>query len=244
MRGQEIFNVKQNYKLADAVYRMELEGNASSVTAAGQFVNVKTSGCYLRRPFSVCDFSENSLTIVYKTAGKGTEAFSRVKPGEKLDVLVGLGNGYSLDKSGERPLLIGGGVGIPPLYGLAKRLAAQGREVNVVLGFNTASEIFLEKDFRALGVGVTVTTVDGSYGKKGLVTDVLGSFSYTHHYTCGPRVMLKAVYEKTTGGGSYSLEERMACGFGACLACTCKTTYGHARVCKEGPVFEKEDLVW
>ncbi len=239
---QSIFTVLSNRPLTDSVYKMVLGGDTSAITASGQFVNVQLQGLYLRRPISVCDYDGKTLTLVYKVVGKGTEQMSKMSEGETLDVLTGLGNGYDLSVSGENPLLLGGGVGVPPLYSLAKKLIAQGKNVAVVLGFNTKSEIFYEQEFKNLGCKVTVTTADGSYGVKGFVTDAMEECSYT--YCCGPEPMLKAVYNKSEVSGQYSFEERMGCGFGACMGCSCKTLYGNKRICKDGPVLSKEEIVW
>ena len=241
---QSIFTIIENTALTDTVYRMVLEGDTSAVTAPGQFVNIQLDGLYLRRPISVCDREEDKLTIVYKAVGKGTEQMSRMHTGEKLDVLTGLGNGYDLSVSGEKPVLLGGGVGVPPMYLLAKELVKQGKKVSVILGFNTKSEIFYEQEFRNLGCDVTVTTVDGSYGTKGFVTTALEAMDYSYFYTCGPEPMLKAVYKASNTSGQMSFEKRMGCGFGACMGCSCKTLTGYKRICKEGPVMKKEEILW
>ena len=240
---QSIFEIVSNEALTDSVYKMVLAGDTSDITNCGQFVNIQLDGMYLRRPISVCDYDENTLTIVYKVVGKGTEAMAAMGAGVKLDILTGLGNGYDLTLAGDKPVLLGGGVGVPPMYNLAKKLVAQGCEVKVILGFNTASEIFYEEEFKALGCDVTVTTVDGSYGVKGFVTDALPE-TYTYFYTCGPEPMLKAVYRASKTSGQMSFEERMGCGFGACMGCSCKTLTGYKRICKEGPVMKKEEILW
>ena len=240
---QSIFTILENTALTRDVYRMVLEGDTSAITASGQFVNIQLSGKFLRRPISVCDWNEDTLTIVYKVVGHGTEAMCAMKAGEKLDILTGLGNGYDLSLSGDHPVLIGGGVGVPPMYGAAKRLAEMGIHATVILGFNTSSEIFYEEQFKALGCDVIVTTVDGSYGVKGFVTNALPE-NYTYFYTCGPEPMLKAVYKATATSGQMSFEERMGCGFGACMGCSCKTLTGYKRICKEGPVMKKEEILW
>jgi dihydroorotate dehydrogenase electron transfer subunit len=221
---------------------MTLKGDVSDITKSGQFINIKLDGLFLRRPISVFDVSEDTVTIVYKVVGKGTEMLSKMKEGE-LDILTGLGNGYDLAVSGDNPLLIGGGVGIPPLFYLAKQLLANGKKVYAILGFNNSDEIFAVDDFVALGIDVSVTTVDGSFGTKGFVTDALPDFDY-HYFTCGPEPMLKAVYKKAKGNGQFSFEERMGCGFGACMGCSHKTIKGYKRVCKDGPVFKKEEILW
>ena len=238
-----VFTITENSNIAKNVYRMTLAGDTSAIKNPGEFINIRLEGFYLRRPISVCDVSDTAVTIIYKVVGKGTQAMSRMAVGERLQVLTGLGNGYDLSLSGERPLLIGGGVGVPPMYLLAKRLLDQGKRVSVILGFNTEEEVFGEDAFRALGCDVTVTTVDGSRGVKGFVTDALPE-DYTYFYTCGPEPMLKAVYKATATSGQFSFEERMGCGFGACMGCSCKTITGYKRICKDGPVLKKEEILW
>ena len=240
---QSIFTIQSNTPLTKDVMKMVLEGDTSAITASGQFVNILLEGKFLRRPISVCDYDDSTLTIIYKVVGKGTVQMKDMVPGQKLDILTGLGNGYDLSCAGDEPVLLGGGVGVPPMYNLAKKLVAMGKNVTVILGFNTASEIFYEEEFKTLGCSVTVTTVDGSYGTKGFVTDAL-PVSYTHFSTCGPEPMLKAVYKATTTSGQMSFEERMGCGFGACMGCSCKTLTGYKRICKEGPVMRKEEIAW
>ena len=240
---QLIFKIKENVQLTDTVYKMLLEGDTSDIRC-GQFVNIKLDGLYLRRPISVCDCEGDVLTIIYKVVGKGTEQMAQMTAGGELDVLTGLGNGYDLSLAGDKPVLIGGGVGVPPMYMLAKELAAQGKEIKVILGFNTKAEIFCEEDFKALGAEVTVATADGSYGVKGFVTDALKDMEYSYFYTCGPEPMLKALYKATSTSGQFSFEERMGCGFGACMGCSCKTITGYKRICKEGPVLKKEEILW
>ena len=241
---QSIFEIRSNEALTDSVYKMILVGDTSDITNCGQFVNIQLDGMFLRRPISVCDYDEETLTLVYKVVGKGTRAMSVMAPGTKLDILTGLGNGYDLAEAGDKPVLLGGGVGVPPMYNLAKKLRAQGKEVKVILGFNTKNEIFYEDEFKALGCDVTVTTVDGSYGVKGFVTTVLENTDYTYFYTCGPEPMLKAVHKTSVTSGQMSFEERMGCGFGACMGCSCKTLTGYKRICKEGPVMKKEEILW
>ena len=236
-----MYVILKNEKIAENTYEMRLAG-PSEIARPGQFVNVKIDGFFLRRPISVCDYEDGEITLIYKVVGGGTEKMSRLPAGERLDVLTGLGNGYDLAASGQKPLLIGGGAGVPPLYFLAKKLAAQGKEVSVILGFNKKEEVFYEEKFRALGAKVSVTTADGSYGVKGFVTAVRPEHTYV--YACGPEPMLKAVYGAYEGGGEYSFEERMGCGFGACMGCTCKTIAGNKRICKEGPVLKKEEIAW
>ncbi len=237
------FAIIDNIALTDNVYKMTLRGDTSAIIAPGQFVNMKLDGLFLRRPISVCNVEGDILTIIYKAVGKGTAQMAQMKAGT-LDVLTGLGNGYDLSLSGDHPVLLGGGVGVPPMYLLAKKLLAEGKKVSVILGFNTKSEVFYEKEFLALGADVTVTTVDGSYGLKGFVTDALNNMSYTYFYTCGPEPMLKAVYKASKSSGQMSFEKRMGCGFGACMGCSCKTITGYKRICKEGPVMKKEEILW
>ena len=236
------FEIKDNTEIADNVYKMRLIGDISGIIP-GQFVNILLDGFYLRRPISVCDASGEELTIIYKAVGKGTEFLSSLKSGT-LNLLTCLGNGYDLSVSGEMPLLIGGGVGVPPLYMLAKRLISESKKVTVILGFNTKSEIFYENEFKALGAETFVTTVDGSYGTKGFVTDKMSDISYSYFYTCGPEPMLKAVLKVSKTSGQFSFEERMGCGFGACMGCSCKTVTGYKRICKDGPVLTKEEILW
>ena len=241
---QSIFEIVSNEALTDSVYKMILKGDTSDITNCGQFVNIQLDGMFLRRPISVCDYDEETLTLVYKVVGKGTKAMALMTEGTKLDILTGLGNGYDLTEAGDKPVLLGGGVGVPPMYNLAKKLRAEGKAVKVILGFNTKAEIFYEDEFKALGCDVTVTTVDGSYGVKGFVTTVLENMDYTYFYTCGPEPMLKAVHKTSVTSGQMSFEERMGCGFGACMGCSCKTLTGYKRICKEGPVMKKEEILW
>ena len=236
--------VTGNAKIAENTYEMRLSGDFSSITAPGQFVNFAVEGCYLRRPISVCDVENGILTVVYKTVGKGTEIMSRIRPGETMDVLSGLGNGYDVGAGGERPLLIGGGAGVPPMYMLCKALVRAGARPVAVLGFNSRNEVFYEDEFKAAGAETHVTTVDGSYGITGYVTDVIGKLDYTYFYACGPEAMFKAVEKTVKSDGEYSFEERMGCGFGACLGCSCKTKYGSKRICKDGPVLKRGEIIW
>lgn len=243
MYKQNIYKVLSNTALTKDVYKMILAGDTQYITAPGQFINIKLDGKFLRRPISVCDYDEKSITIIYKVVGEGTAQMKNIQLGESLDILTGLGNGYDISKS-SKPLLIGGGVGVPPMYNLAKTLIADGQKPTVVLGFNTASEVFYEKEFKALGADTYVTTVDGSYGIKGFVTDAMADLDYDYFYTCGPLPMFKAVYNATETSGQFSFEERMGCGFGACMGCSCKTKYGNKRICKDGPVLVKEEIIW
>ena len=245
MYKQGIFTIEENRPLTASVYRMVLAGDTRYITAPGQFVNIALEGKFLRRPISVCDYDSQTVTIIYKVVGQGTAQMAKMHPGETLDVLTGLGNGYDLSPAGEAPLLVGGGGGIPPLYGLAKRLTARGKRVTAVLGFNCAAEQFLVEDFRALGVKVIVLTADGSAGVRGLVTDGMAlAQGYSYLYTCGPEAMLRAVYDRCVTSGQFSFEERMGCGFGACMGCSCQTKYGNKRICTDGPVLVKEEIIW
>ena len=241
---QSIFEIKTNTKIAENTYKMVLGGDCSGITASGQFVNIKLDGFFLRRPISVCDYNDNELTLIYKVVGKGTEYMAELGAGEKLDILTGLGNGYDLSKSGNEPVLIGGGAGVPPMYNLCRKLVAEGKKPKVILGFNKVNEVFFENEFKALGAEVTVTTADGSYGMKGFVTDALKNMKYTNIYSCGPEPMLKAIYNTAETSGQLSFEERMGCGFGACMGCSCATKYGNKRICKDGPVLEMEEIIW
>ena len=240
---QSIFKLTDQRELAPGTFEMTLQGDTSDITSPGQFINIKLDSFFLRRPISVCDCSGDRLVIIYKVVGAGTEAMSKMEPGIELDILTGLGNGYNLGCSGDHPVLLGGGAGVPPMYLLAKELVKHGRKVTAILGFNTGSEVFYEEEFRALGCETIVTTVDGSHGVKGFVTDALPD-EYTYFYTCGPGPMLKAVYRATVTPGELSFEERMGCGFGACMGCTCKTITGYKRICKDGPVLKKEEILW
>ena len=256
---QGIYEIKENIQMTPTTWLMRLAGDVSAVTAAGQFINIRLDGHFLRRPISVSDVtgsgSSGSITIIYKVLGHGTEEMTHFVPGKKLDILTGLGNGYDLADAGERPLLIGGGVGIPPLYLTAKKLRAQGRDVTVILGFNNATEVYYIVEFRELGCDVVIATADGSLGVKGFVTDAFdglirdrGADAFTHFYTCGPEPMLKAIYNKVykSAGisGQMSFEERMGCGFGACMGCSCRTVTGYKRICKDGPVLRTEEILW
>ena len=239
---QTIFTIVSNAPLTDVVYKMVLAGDTSAITNCGQFVDLRLPEKYLRRPISVCDYDGNTLTLIYKVVGSGTEIMASLPAGTKLDVLTGLGNGYNTSLSGDRPVLVGGGVGVPPMYNLCKKLLAQGKHPQVVLGFNTASEIFLAEEFKALGADVYIATADGSVGTRGFVTDVIKNLTYTYFDSCGPMPMFKAMEHVMTTSGQYSFEERMGCGFGACMGCTIQTKAGYKRVCKDGPVFFREEV--
>lgn len=242
MYKQNIYKILSNELIAKSVYKMVLEGDTQYITASGQFINIKLDDKFLRRPISVCDYDESTITIIYKVVGSGTEYMATLKAGDKLDVLTGLGNGYTIVDA-ENPLLIGGGVGVPPLYNLCKKLIALNQKPTVILGFNTKDEIFYEEEFKKLGAEVRVTTVDGSYGTKGFVTDAFPEV-YDYFYTCGPMPMFKAIEKTAVTSGQYSFEERMGCGFGACMGCSCKTKYGSKRICKDGPVLKREEIIW
>ena len=239
-----LFQLLTNKKIAKNTYEMTMRGDTSDIVAPGQFVNIKLDGFYLRRPISVCDVDGDVLTIIYKAVGSGTEAMSKMTESTKLLTLTGLGNGYDLSTSGDAPLLIGGGAGVPPMYLLCKKLLAEGKKPTVILGFGSCDEVFYEDKFAALGVRVLVTTNDGSYGIPGFVTDAMKTLDYTYFYTCGPEPMLKAIYNESKTEGQLSFEERMGCGFGACMGCSCKTKYGNKRICRDGPVLVKEEVIW
>ena len=241
---QGIYTISEQNKIARDTYRMTLLGSTEAITAPGQFVNILLEGRYLRRPISVCDWSDTAITLLYKVVGGGTAQMAALKAGDKLDLLVGLGNGFDTQKSGENPLLIGGGVGVPPLYGLCKKLLAEAKHPTVVLGFQSKEDIILADDFAALGVTVRVATADGTAGVKGFVTDAMADIDYSYFYTCGPEPMFRAIEQKVVTSGQYSFEERMGCGFGACMGCSCKTKYGNKRICREGPVLEREEILW
>ncbi|MBR2968031.1 MAG: dihydroorotate dehydrogenase electron transfer subunit [Clostridia bacterium] len=241
--NQSIFTITENVPLTSSVMRMKLSGDTSAITRPGQFINILIDGLFLRRPISVCDYCDEDITIIYKIVGKGTEKMSKMQVGQKLDVLTGLGNGYDTSFSGDRPLLIGGGVGVPPLYNLAKVLIAQGKQVTVLVGFSHGSDAFYIDEFKALGANVIVATSDGSMGVKGRVTSYM-DIDYSYIYICGPESMLRSVHEKCVTGGQFSFEERMGCGFGACMGCSCKTITGYKRICKDGPVLYKEEILW
>ncbi len=241
--NQMRMTLTENRPLAEGIRRLTLSGEGLEEQRPGQFLNIRLNGLFLRRPISVCDWEPGQVTVIYRVVGRGTEQLAAMRPGETLDVLTGLGNGYDLAPAGASPLLIGGGVGVPPLYLLARRLREQGREVTAVLGFRTAKEVFAEEDFRTLGCRVTVTTEDGSEGVRGFVTGALPE-NYSYFYTCGPEPMLRAVFCATKTSGQFSFEERMGCGFGACMGCTCRTVTGGKRICREGPVLRKEEILW
>ncbi len=246
MYKKAIYTLRSNERLTAVVWRMVLEGDTQWITAPGQFVNIELDGLYLRRPISVCDWDERTLTLIYKVVGEGTQRMAALPSGARLDLLTGLGNGFDSAKGSRRELLVGGGVGVPPLYALAKRLLADGREVAVVLGFNTAAEVFYRQEFAQLGCRVVVATADGTQGVRGFVPDAnrVSGVTYDMYFACGPLPMLRALSDATMCSGQLSFEERMGCGFGACMGCSCKTKYGNKRICKEGPVLTKEEVIW
>ena len=246
MYKRDIYTILSNEPLTPAVYRMVLEGDTQYITRSGQFINLELEGKFLRRPISVSDYDDKSVTIIYKVVGRGTEQMKGMVAGQKLDILTGLGNGFNTENSGPRPLLVGGGVGVPPMYNLCKRLLSEGKRPVVIIGFNTKEEVFYYDEFKALGVDVYCSTADGSFGSKGFVTDVIRGegLEFDYLYTCGPLPMLKALYDATSVDGEYSFEERMGCGFGACMGCTCKTKYGNKRICKDGPVLKRDEIIW
>jgi dihydroorotate dehydrogenase electron transfer subunit len=246
MYKKGIYTIRSNEPLTSSVWRMVLEGDTQWITAPGQFVNIELEGFFLRRPISICDYDTQSITLIYKVVGEGTTAMTKLVAGHSLDLLVGLGNGFDIAQGGQRELLVGGGVGVPPLYHLAKRLLSDGREVSVVLGFNTVSEVFYQHEFESLGCRVVVTTADGSLGIRGFVTDALTQCGllFDYFYACGPLPMLRALCKATSCEGQLSFEERMGCGFGACMGCSCKTLTGNKRICKEGPVLFKREILW
>lgn len=246
MYKKGIYTVKSNTPLTPVVYRMVLEGDTQYITRSGQFINIELAGKYLRRPISVCDYDAKTITIIYKVVGRGTEQMKTMEAGEQFDILTGLGNGFSTENGARRPLLVGGGVGVPPMYNLCRRLLGEGKSPIVILGFNTAEEIFYAEEFRALGVETYISTADGTVGTKGFVTDVIReqALDFDYLYTCGPLPMLKALYDATSVDAEFSFEERMGCGFGACMGCSCKTKYGNKRICKDGPVLKREEIIW
>ena len=243
---QGLFSITQNEKIAQSVYKMRLSGDTSAIKKVGQFVNIKLDGFFLRRPISVCDYTAEELLIIYKVVGKGTEKMSAMEKGEQLDILTGLGNGYDLTVKTEKPVLIGGGVGVPPLYKLSKELKNQGKRVSVILGFNSEKEIFFEEEFKEIADRVLICTADGSYGIKGFVTDAVKDIDFDYFFTCGPEPMFKALESTIDKGisGQLSFEQRMGCGFGACMGCSCKTLTGNKRICREGPVLFREEIIW
>ncbi len=241
---QSLFDIVSNKKIARDIYEMVLYGDTSDLVRPGQFINIKLDGLFLRRPISVCDYDDKTITIIYKVVGEGTEKMSKMEGG-KLDILTGLGNGFDIEKSGNKPLLIGGGVGVPPMFNLCRKLIEKGRDVTVIMGFMSKEDVFYKAEFEKLGAKVYVTTNDGTEGIKGFVTDAMKEIEdYTYFYTCGPEPMLKGVYDASKTSGELSFEARMGCGFGACMGCSCETKYGNKRICKDGPVLSKEEIIW
>ena len=246
MYKKGLYTIISNEPLTPAVYRMVLEGDTQYITRSGQFINIELEGKFLRRPISVADYDATTVTIIYKVVGRGTEQMQGMVAGQKLDILTGLGNGFNTANEARRPLLVGGGVGVPPMYNLCKRLLAEGKHPTVIVGFNTKAEVFYAEEFKALGVDVHIATADGSQGIKGFVTDAIreAGIEFDYLYTCGPLPMLKALYDATDVEAEFSFEERMGCGFGGCMGCTCKTKYGYKRICKEGPVLKRDEIIW
>ena len=246
MYKRDIYKIVSNEPLTPAVSRMVLDGDTQYITRSGQFVNIELEGKFLRRPISVADYDEHTITIIYKVVGSGTRQMQQMEAGKELDILTGLGNGFDTNNDAQNPLLVGGGVGVPPMYNLCKRLLSEGKQPKVIIGFNTKEEVFYLEEFKALGVEVFCATADGSMGDKGFVTDVIRerALEFDYIYTCGPLPMLKALYDATEVDAQFSFEERMGCGFGACVGCTCKTKYGNKRICKEGPVLKREEIIW
>ena len=242
MYKKNIYTVKENTKIAQDTYKMVLEGDTQYLTTPGQFVNLQIDGVYLRRPISVCDWDNTTMTLIYKVVGTGTKKMAEMENGTEIDLLTGLGNGFDTSKATGKIAVIGGGVGVPPLYALVKQLVEEKKDVFVVLGFNSKEQLFYKTEFEALGVPVYVSTVDGSEGTKGFVTDVLAQQEYEYYLTCGPEAMLKAVYSNGKQG-QLSFEERMGCGFGACMGCSCKTITGYKRICVEGPIMESSEVI-
>lgn len=252
---RKYFEIAENRRLADRTYEMKLacQEGGHGIARPGQFVNIRLDGFFLRRPISVCHWNETELTIIYKTVGAGTEAMSRMIPGKRLDILTLLGNGFDVEAAGDAaeaagkpPVLIGGGAGVPPMYGLCRELLTHGCTPLVILGFNSKEECFYIDEFKKAGADVIVTTADGSIGLKGFVTDALAEADCGYVCACGPEGMLRAIDETVPKdvGGQFSFEERMGCGFGACMGCSCETKYGSKRICKEGPVLERGEIIW
>jgi len=237
------FIVRSRKSLTPNVFEMTLEGDTSAMSSPGQFVDVLLPGRFLRRPFAAASWTGKTLTLLCKVVGGGTEQMAGLAEGSSLRVLTGLGRGFSLPAAGGRPLLVGGGMGLAPLFALAKSL---GGDCRCVFGFNAASDVFYLDEFKALGCEVSVATLDGSMGTKGFVTDAVaaGKIGYDRFYACGPTPMLRAFCASTSASGQVSLEARMGCGVGLCVGCTIETKSGPARVCKEGPVFDKEEIIW
>ena len=241
---QVILKIEENVPIAREVYRMRLSGDVSAVTRPGQFVNLALSGRFLRRPISVCDCRDGVLTLLYKVVGQGTAQMAELPPGERLDVLTGLGNGFDVENAGSNKLLIGGGIGAAPLYWLARELRARGVSATAVLGFNTAADVYYKEEFAAVCDKTVIATADGSFGVRGFVTDAMAGLACDYYYACGPEPMLRAVWKAGRSDGELSFEERMGCGFGACMGCTCKTVTGWKRICKDGPVLRKGEIAW
>jgi 2-polyprenylphenol hydroxylase and related flavodoxin oxidoreductases len=238
---EQIFEIASNVSVARDVFRMELSGDTRSISASGQFVNVELTGRFLRRPFSICDWDNGKVKLLYKIVGEGTEQLSHMTAGARLNLLIGLGNGFDASQGGDTPTLVGGGLGAVPLPALAKALLRRGAQPRAYLGFASAEDVVLMHELQTLGVETHVATVDGSAGHRGFITDLLPEGAYV--FACGPEPMLRAVYQKAASG-QFSFESRMGCGFGACMGCTCETNFGNKRICKDGPVLWKEEILW
>lgn len=243
---QGLFQIYSNTQVADKVYLMRLLGDTSGFFCPGQFADVALDGRFLRRPFAATEWDSEGFSLIYKVVGQGTEQMTGLCNGDTLDILTGLGNGFDTSLCRYSALIVCGGLGASPVFSLARQLVSEGRKVTVIMGFNKASDVFFVKEFESLGATVAVATMDGSVGIKGLVTDAIDALKpeFDCFYTCGPKVMMKAVCEKLQAPGQASLEERMGCGCGICYGCTCNTTKGARRVCADGPVFDKEDIIW
>ena len=243
---KSLFTVEHTRQLTADTYEMVLSGDTSAITAPGQFVEIELPGKFLRRPISICNWTDEALMLLVKVVGEGTKDLVRSVPGTELDVLSGLGNGFDISKAGEHPVLAGGGIGIAPLYGLAQRMLDAGMTPTVALGFRTAKDVYYLEEFAKLGCRLLVATEDGSAGTKGFVTDCIKAVPECDYVlTCGPLPMLKAVHSlPQLKDGQFSFEARMGCGFGACMGCTIPTKDGYKRVCKDGPILFKEEIVW
>lgn len=244
---QGMMEIVKIENIADNVYEMTLKGaGAKYITKPGQFINIKINDSlqpYLRRPMSISDYDDQTIIIVFKVVGLGTEILKNKAIGEKLDCLIGLGNGFEINEGDA--LLVGGGLGTPPLYNLGKKLHKKGIKVTTVLGFNSKKDIFYVDKFKEFG-DVFVATMDGSVGTKGTVVDVIkqANLTFDYYYTCGPEPMLDAMVINYPNNGQLSFEARMGCGFGACMGCSCKVkTKPYKRICVEGPVLLSEEVI-
>lgn len=243
---ETIYTVRENVRLAEKTWRMVLEGDTSLLRAPGRFVNLLLPGKYLRRPISVSDYSDGCLTLLYDVVGDGTKAMSEMEPGTRIPTLTALGNGFNPERECTTPLLLGGGIGCAPLVNLARCLKEAGKTPTVILGFNRKEDVVLEEEFKNMGVRIVVATADGSHGVKGFVTDAMKELGISgdFFYACGPTPMLRALCLGLDIPGEVSLEARMGCGFGACMCCSVRTKDDAKRICKDGPVFLKDELIW